>query len=187
MAKLSERLRCETAVVHRQMEAAVGFDIHRPNRTVAVHMLRAFYGLLRVLEPSVMALVPRRIAQDRAKLHLLRRDLHALGMSGDQIDAIELPQVWLPGNPGEAAGALYVLEGSTLGGKVIAKALRKLENWPITGTNYLDPYGSATGAKWAQFQAYLDELPVEAGDCVIAAAEKTFLMMDSGIAAQANA
>jgi heme oxygenase (biliverdin-IX-beta and delta-forming) len=55
----------------------------------------------------------------------------------------------------EALGALYVLEGSTLGGKTILKALRS-QGVSTDGLLFLDPYGRAAGALWRSFLGVLE-------------------------------
>jgi heme oxygenase (biliverdin-IX-beta and delta-forming) len=54
-----------------------------------------------------------------------------------------------------AFGALYVLEGSSLGGRVILKEL-KLRRASLGGLRFLDPYGSHTGQRWRSFLAILE-------------------------------
>jgi heme oxygenase len=47
----------------------------------------------------------------------------------------------------EALGALYVLEGSTLGGRKILQTLRR-QGVSTDELHFLDPYGKAAGANW---------------------------------------
>lgn len=175
---LAERLRTETDPQHRSLEAGLGFDLHDPSQGLAMAMLRGFYGVLRPLEPAMMALVPPALA-DRGKLALLRRDLLALGMNGAEIDAIPSPAApWLPQTRPEALGALYVMEGSTLGGKLIVKALRRLPDWPLAAQSYFDPYGAETGARWQTFKLHLNSTAPQDGDAVVEAAKRTFALLE---------
>jgi heme oxygenase (biliverdin-IX-beta and delta-forming) len=60
----------------------------------------------------------------RLRVHLLREDLQTLQMTDVQIDA--LPRIshdWSLSNRGQFAGVLYVREGATLGGRVLARGL----------------------------------------------------------------
>jgi heme oxygenase (biliverdin-IX-beta and delta-forming) len=60
----------------------------------------------------------------RLRVHRLREDLRTLQMTDVQIDA--LPRIshdWALSNLGRFAGALYVREGATLGGRVLARGL----------------------------------------------------------------
>ncbi len=75
-------------------------------------------------------------------------------------DAVETPAFPSPESRAEALGMLYVLEGSTLGGRVI---LRELAGRGVdTGSlAFLDPYGKQAGDRWRGFIAVLDR---EIGD-----------------------
>jgi heme oxygenase (biliverdin-IX-beta and delta-forming) len=176
---LALRLRNDTDAAHRSLEEAIGFDLHQPSRDVALAMLRGFWRVLRVLEPPTLRLLPPQLAEGRDKLALLHRDLRTLGADPSELDAASAAEpIWLPQTADEALGVFYVTEGSTLGGKVITKALRRLPDWPITSPSYLDPYGAETGARWLQFQAVLADVPADRGDAVIEAASRTFALME---------
>jgi heme oxygenase (biliverdin-IX-beta and delta-forming) len=55
----------------------------------------------------------------------------------------------------EALGALYVLEGSTLGGRKILQAL-KSQGVPTADLDFLDPYGRDAGVNWRMFLGILE-------------------------------
>jgi heme oxygenase len=59
------------------------------------------------------------------------------------------------GTKAEALGALYVLEGSTLGGRTILRALRS-RGVSTDGLDFLDPYGEKAGANWRTFLRVLE-------------------------------
>ncbi len=74
-------------------------------------------------------------------------------------------------------GTLYVLEGSTNGGRLIADVARRSLNLPPgAGTDYLDPHGPAQPERWRTFKAALDALVLGPADrdAVIAAACDAF-------------
>jgi heme oxygenase len=63
----------------------------------------------------------------RAKSPLLRADLVSLGMTCPEVDLIEkCPCLPFVRSPDEIIGALYVVEGAGLGGKIIARKLNYL-------------------------------------------------------------
>lgn len=85
------------------------------------------------------------------KAHLLEEDLRSLGHRPAKVGMpLRLR------NLSEAWGALYVLEGSTLGGAMILKQLRK-HNWPRQPFAYYGYYGSDTGPMWKSFRELLQE------------------------------
>ncbi len=59
-----------------------------------------------------------------------------------------------PASIAEALGMFYVLEGSTLGGRMILRMLeaRGVEDEALA---FLDPYGPETGARWRDFLSVL--------------------------------
>ncbi|ASZ14208.1 biliverdin-producing heme oxygenase [Chitinophaga pendula] len=58
-----------------------------------------------------------------------------------------------------AIGAAYVMEGSTLGGTIIAKMISTQLDIPATkGFSFFNGYGDATRAMWERFRAYLNAL-----------------------------
>ena len=110
--------------------------------------------------------------QPRLKLHLLVDDLARLGAA--QIEPGQLPRpspLRLESTAG-ALGSMYVLEGSTLGGKLIARQVAAaIGHIP----SYHDAYGSRTGSMWHSFQAHLEsEVSASQADTAIMAARATF-------------
>lgn len=59
-------------------------------------------------------------------------------------------------NEHEALGAMYVIEGSTLGGNVIAKQLSKTEGFDEVTFNFFGCYQENTGLMWKNFKEVLD-------------------------------
>ncbi len=69
---------------------------------------------------------------------------------------------------------MYVLEGATLGGRVIARRLEQhLSVDPRTGGRFFRPYGSETSSMWSSFVVRLNREPPPFDD-VLAAALETF-------------
>ena len=82
---------------------------------------------------------------------------------------------FLPEISGHAAalGAMYVIEGSTLGGQIICNMLKKqlkIED----GLSFFSGYGEQTIPMWKRFQAVLDLPGSQQGDKIIEAANDTF-------------
>ena len=64
---------------------------------------------------------------------------------------------WAVACPTALLGAFYVLEGSTNGGRFIARALRQA--WRLNegeGVAYLDPYGDQQATRWQECKLLLD-------------------------------
>ncbi len=89
------------------------------------------------------------------KLFWLRQDLAALDLPPPgPIAPIEFGHTE---TAGRLAGMLYVMEGSTLGGQVILKGLKKNPNLSSLPHIYYTGYGPMTGPKWKAFQQILEE------------------------------
>jgi heme oxygenase len=58
-------------------------------------------------------------------------------------------------DPARAAGAVYVLEGSTLGATVVSRVLRDIDVTPDAGGRYFGGYGVQTGPRWKETCAAL--------------------------------
>jgi heme oxygenase len=115
--------------------------------------LAAMYGFVKPFEsqayPALAAIVPD--IEDRRKTHLMEQDLRALGYTDTQIAALPLAD-WQAGTAAGNMGALYVMEGSALGGMVISKHIQATLGLDASnGASFFQPYGAALGAKWKAF------------------------------------
>ena len=84
----------------------------------------------------------------------------------------------------EAFGALYVIEGSTLGGSIIARIMRKqLDTQSDDGFTFFDGYGDQTEEMWSSFKSALikQTQTEEENQLIIKAANETFLKFSSWI------
>ena len=89
-----------------------------------------------------------------------------LACPGNPLVDLVFPAV---GTKAEALGAMYVLEGSTLGGKIILKTLRG-KGVQTNELDFLDPYGKNAGALWRVFLRVLEREttpdPTAMNECV---------------------
>ncbi len=86
------------------------------------------------------------------------------------------PRLAPPRDRAAAFGALYVLEGSTLGGQVIAKHIgRQLGLTAERGCRYYAAHGRETGAMWKAFRLRLaEEATRDEADAIVISATATF-------------
>ena len=121
---------------------------------------------------------------DRMRVPDLDRDLAFYGVDRDQLvigDAAQRFSTKIEesrgSDPVALLGALYVVEGSTNGGRFLARALRKSWNLDGEGLSYFDPYGDQQPQKWAAFRREMDEASFEADqeEAIIEMAKATFL------------
>ena len=114
--------------------------------------------------------------EDRARSHLIAEDLATLGVDRDTIARLPLCECLKPPRgEAERLGALYVLEGSTMGGVQIARALRAVIDEPDgAGRRFFLGYGDRHGAMWRAFLAQLEQLaedPEQAERATLAAVD----------------
>jgi heme oxygenase len=179
-APIQNRLKVETAELHQQVEER--FRILDPALTRLGYVLKLerLLGLHQPLETRIEQWRDR-LAIDweaRRKAHLLQADLEFLGITPAEIAQLpwctELPEL---SDLGAALGCLYVLEGSTLGGRMIAKHLAQhLGVVPGQGASFFSPYGEALMPRWRSFQQRLVELANSATleDRIVDSARATF-------------
>jgi heme oxygenase len=179
-APASGVLRAETSRQHAATEQTIDWSHALSSRDGYAQLLRRMLCVTAPLE----AAIERRLGADLGGIHVsrefsqwLRNDLRRLGVEeGKCPDAQETADAVVNSHAG-AAGALYVLEGSTLGGQVIGRQLKdKLGLGPSNGACYYHGRGEQTGAHWVKFKAWLDEAvqaPAEVHEAV-AAAQRTF-------------
>jgi heme oxygenase len=149
------RLRDATGEAHERLETRLDL-IQRVSSPAGRRALVArFYGLHAGAEQCLAPLldaVEDLSFPDRRRTPILLQDLVALGHPGGENPAVcVLPA---PASQAEALGFFYVLEGSTLGGKVIRRELAARGQVSV-GLAFLDPYGPLSGEKWRTFLAVL--------------------------------
>jgi heme oxygenase len=173
-----QRLKLETAAEHAAIEGATGVlapDLDLQGYRAYLERTFAFYL---VVEQQLRGLgvwealgLP---ATDRDKLPLLAEDLVLLGnLEPASIRACDAPPDFT--STAAAVGGAYVLEGSTLGGRVISRHIQRRFG-PDVARTFLDGYGADTGEKWQSFRAALVRFASsrEVEDQIIAGAQETF-------------
>jgi heme oxygenase len=154
-------LRTITRPSHDAIEGALGLLDEGLTLGAYVNALSRLYGFWRGWQPQIAFLLQDEdFTAPRRRLHLLAADLSALGVSAGRLDALpSCPLVELRDGI-EGLGSLYVLEGSTLGGKVIARNVaRRLGDAGGESSSYFRGYGDNTSRMWRSFLARLDEAP----------------------------
>lgn len=169
------RLRDATGTAHARLEAALDLveRVADPGdrRWLVARFLALHDGAEARLAPW-LAGHPGLELETRTRSSSIRADLALLG-GALETGAPPAPGI---GSLGQALGWLYVLEGSTLGGKTIHRALetRRLD---ARGLGFLNPYGAAAGERWRTFVAELDRLHrtgVADGDAIVGGGVEAF-------------
>lgn len=176
---LLAHLRRDTSAQHEAVETN-RFNQHLASGTAtaadAAWFLGKLYGFVAPLEARLAELAsqldPAWELPARRRAHLILPDLHDLlgpAAAPPPLAAALPPLTTLA----EALGVLYVLEGSTLGGQVIARQLAKAGI--VGGQRYFTAYGPLTGPRWQTTCRLLAEAATPENEAaIVAAATRTF-------------
>jgi heme oxygenase len=180
-----QRLKSETRPHHEAAERTVRLMEPELTREGYRWHLEALYGLFAPLEAALasehLGLPAELRAPERWKLPLLVKDLQAQGHDAASLErlprATRLPA--LTGLP-EALGCFYVLEGSTLGGQLLLRHLRRhFKGVSVGDFHFFRAYGEEVGPMWRVFGEVLSQASAAAASedfdaRVVQAAKDTF-------------
>ena len=141
------------------------------------YLLGLFYsyfgGLERLIEhQGIEKYLPDYV--DRRKAKLILEDLLALHVSNPEIcQHVQLPVIE---SPFRALGALYVMEGSTLGGVHITKMIQKKLSGNENIYHFFSGYGDRNPLMWNRFKNALDHSTADEDEIafILSGAEDTF-------------
>jgi heme oxygenase len=181
-----QNLRKQTASSHQKLEDnSLSKALLEEAVSVAdyQHYLSALYGITvgceEMLFPVVEDVVPD--INRRYRSELIVNDLLATGFSKEQIAALPVYK-FTSKSASEAMGAIYVIEGSTLGGRVLYKHInKKLAFSAENGASYFWGYGDQTGSMWKSFISHFTQFALESGQSaeIINSAIHTFTIIDN--------
>ena len=188
---LTEKLKVSTRHNHQQLEKQL------VQRMKAIHtlpeyvaLLQLFYTYFGALEKRIDLYITPAYLPDyhqRRKAAALAQDITDLGSElAPEAGADHLPAIH---NRLQAFGALYVIEGSTLGGQIISKMMEKQLPLPTgRGLLFFKGYGEHSGAMWAAFTTALNaQVHIAAEEeTVIAAANQTFFHFEQWMHKSSN-
>lgn len=147
-----QRLRDATRDDHQRLETRS--DVLGKARTAEGRraLVEAFWSLHADAEAALtpwLACVPGLDFDGRRRTAHLACDLVVVGGRAPE------PRRIAVGGRAEALGLMYVLEGSTLGGRLIRRQVTG-EGGDMAGLGFLDPYGDRVGERWRSFLAVID-------------------------------
>ncbi|SEL60254.1 Heme oxygenase [Roseateles sp. YR242] len=155
---LLPRLRRDTGPLHDRIEALLQLEAPMPLSRYG-QIVRGFHEFLQLWEQRVRFALPEHLKtwfDERRRSPFAAQDLAALAIPEHPAlrqaaraaqSAIRLD------SPAVAFGALYVIEGSALGGQVLTPRLAAtLGLTPGRGASYFHGFGGRTGAMWREFR-----------------------------------
>jgi heme oxygenase len=161
---LSQQLRLATQSLHQEVELALGLPQAIQSLADYILCLHRFYHFYRALETSFASFTVWEDAgfalPDYLRADRIAFDLETLGDHPRQVPQTSPPgPASLPLLPHFecALGALYVVEGSSLGSQYILRHLSGVLGSQIDGADsFFRGRGAQTGAHWKQFCCLLD-------------------------------
>lgn len=187
-----EQLRESTAALHQDLERTLIPVIKHANSPEAyIRLLQLFYGYYYPLEQYIAAHLDTSFPggfEHRRKAAQLLQDINVI--NGGPLDPpVTCTNIPVINDNAQALGAMYVLEGSTLGGQVICQIIQR--NLPLPevaqALSFFNGYGEDTRAQWDSFVRYLEGYhgTDEQKQRIVEAAADTFRQFK--VWAQANA
>ena len=182
-----QNLRAATADSHKQLELNnLSLALLSDNVTAGIYCnyLIQLYPFVNGFEEIIYPQLPYHFLNlsQRKKVHFINEDLNIYDISSKNCKTLEesffkdtYPDIF------SAAGGLYVLEGSTLGGQIIVKHLQKKLAPGFFKSAYFSAYQHKTGSMWKEFLQQLISLPksdIEEQQ-IITGATKTFQIINS--------
>ncbi len=172
---LSDKIKEATKTAHQQLEVLVVKRLKaiRSNADYA-DLLKHFYAYFSKVEQAIAPFISAEVLPDyasRRNASYLKEDIEALGGTMDALPPVQAPVIR---NTASALGALYVMEGSIMGGRIIVQMLEK--SGITEGVSFFSGYGEATGQMWQRFTEVLNHHASTEEDqaLTIAAANATF-------------
>lgn len=178
---LSVQLRESTSAAHAAVEAAFALERRLASRDAYNDLLIALRGFYQPVEAALMMvpgweqLSPPVDVRARCRATLLDNDLGRIDWDARGPARVLMP---LPlGTLAQALGCLYVLEGSALGGRIVARQVQQMLGDKVPTAFFSSTSRVDLGADWRALQAALDAFG--GGDAptrraVVTAAQATF-------------
>ena len=183
------QLRSATQDDHAATEGTV--PLMSPSLTLSQYgdTLARIYRIVRAWDTWAAANAPadlQPILHSRRRASLLADDLQTLGLpipSEDEVPHHPMQSTTVAGDARSVfLGRMYVMEGSTLGGQLLARHVEQQFNFAEGhADSYFRGYGEATGDRWRQFKTLLEELPQEHAEVVIASAKNMFQLFGAAM------
>jgi heme oxygenase len=172
---LLDRLKAASQRDHHLLESDLnllrpGFDL-----TEYADLLERFYGFHAAWEERARPLLESELPgflAPRRRAHRAATDLRWLHRTPEDLPWCAcLP---LTRTLAATLGSMYVLEGSTLGGQVLARHFEQILHLTDGGCAFFRGYGDATGEMWRSFREQLVESASDSPEEAVEAAIDTF-------------
>lgn len=172
-------IKSQTINSHKKLESLpVSASILSPDMKMTdyIHYLSLMYDVHKNTEEVIFPVLSEFIndLEQRKKTHLIKEDFFFLDYDKKYAPTVfSAAKMTIP----FALGILYVIEGSTLGGRFILKNITTIPGLDSgKGVSFFNGYGDKTGSYWKSFLNKLSEYErnYDCGDSIIAGAVYAF-------------
>ncbi|MBL1407255.1 biliverdin-producing heme oxygenase [Sphingobacterium faecale] len=172
---VSIKIKEATKQAHQELEKTVVLQLKAVrNQSDYAEVLKNFYAYFQAVEKAIAPFIDKDSLPDiaeRRNSSYIREDIEELGSDTSTLPTAIPPVIT---NLQQAFGALYVLEGSIMGGPYIVQMLQK---YGMTkGFHFFSGYGADSSKMWAAFTAVLNRVPKteEEESTMVETANETF-------------
>ena len=155
-SKLVAELREATSDLHERLDRGVAATEALTSRDGYARFLAASLAAAEPLERGLASLPATASFASGNRASRIREDLAALGVPADEEAGAVSGDAIVPASKAEAFGTSYVLEGSALGGLVLARNVKEKLGLGDAETSYLRLRGAETPAHWRGFLGELE-------------------------------
>jgi len=172
---VSTKIKEATKQAHQELEKTVVLQLKSVrSKADYAKVLKNFYAYFQAVERAITPYITRENLPDiadRRNSSYIKKDIEELGANTDELPVAFAPQI---NNVFQAFGALYVLEGSIMGGPYIVQMLQKYGM--DKGFNFFSGYGAESRSMWEAFTTILNRIPQteEEENMMIQTADETF-------------
>ena len=181
---LSDKLKSSTLVEHQETERLLVEKIKSiQSKEDYIQILKIFYGYFAPVEQQIRHFVTSEHLADlheRRNVSRIKQDLQTLGYDQDISLSAVLPSIK---NHCHAAGAMYVQEGSTLGGRHIARMISAKIPDTTDALTFFIGYNEKTDEMWNSFKGFVNQRFTSESEAsqVVEGAKQTFVRMKEWI------
>jgi heme oxygenase len=172
-----QRLRRETETEHRAVEGSLPLMRQGLDTAQYVRCLQRMFGIVAAWEEHAAEIAPEWMQVPlaaRQRKHMLELDLAWFEATKQDDGRPALPNMK---DVPSLLGTMYVMEGSTLGGQLIARHLEStLHLADGRGDSYFRGHGAQTGPMWKEFCEMMKiHVADDQADVVVASAKAMFI------------
>jgi heme oxygenase len=156
---LQDRLKSVTKINHDELESLM-FVNEIMNKTLSIEQYKILLTTNYIIHAELESTLHEHLSADlrdklqiehRNKIDALQQDLDEMQIRQEELEALDLSFLQMEAGNAASLGAMYVLEGATLGGQFIYKKLKANPAFENLSLNYYAVYQQNLMPNWLSF------------------------------------